>query len=116
MKKHLGCYPVDYMTWFQQLSQIVPREEMVYFLIDCGGDWYIGEKFRIFESYIPELIKILTLLNQTFWLDLGLPDYYLVSKKYKWIVGFNHHDVVSFAGEGLDIQAINALKSSTCNL
>ena len=28
------------------------------------------------------------------------PDYYLVSKKLRWIIGFNHHNMVSLAGEG----------------
>lgn len=78
---------------------------MVYFLIDCGSDWYGGEEFWIFEGCVPELIKVLTLLNQTFWLDLGWRDYYLVSNKYKWIMGFNHHDVVSFVGEGMDLRS-----------
>lgn len=105
MKNLLGCYSVDYKTWFQQLPQIIPQEEMVYFLIDCGSDWYGGEEFWIFEGCVPELIKVLTLLNQTFWLDLGWRDYYLVSNKYKWIMGFNHHDVVSFVGEGMDLQS-----------
>lgn len=105
MKNLLGCYPVDHVTWFQQLPQVIPQEEMVYFLIDCGSDWYGGEEFWIFEGYVPELIKALMLLNQTFWLDLGWRDYYLVSKKYKWIIGFNHHDVVSFVGEGIDLQS-----------
>ena len=76
---------------------------MVYFLIDYGSDWYFGEKFWIFESYIPELIKVLALLNKTAFFDFGCLDYYIVSKKYKWIMGFNHHDVVSLVGEGLNL-------------
>ena len=46
MKKLLGCYPVDYSTWFYQLPQIIHEDGMVYFLIDYGrGDWYLGEQF-----------------------------------------------------------------------
>ena len=45
---------------------------------------------------------MLSVLNQSAFLDLGWLDYYIVSKKYKWIIGFNHHDVVSLVGEGLN--------------
>lgn len=110
MENLLGCYYVDYSKWFYQLPQIIPNDDMVYFLIDFGGDWYTGEKFLIFESCIPELIKVLALLNQTAFFDMGHSDYYIVSKKYKWIIGFNHHDVVSFVGEGLSMDCFTDTK------
>jgi len=107
MREFSGCYPVDYSTWFYLLPQIVPDDAMVYFLIDKGGDWYnSGEKFWIFESYIPELIKALDLLNQTAFLDTGWSDYYIVSKKLQWIIGFNHHDIISCVGEGLNTDCL----------
>ena len=102
MKDLVGCYSVDYATWFYQLPQIVPEDDMVYFLIDNGSYWYVGEQFWIFESGISELTKVLSVLNQSAFLDLGWLDYYIVSKKYKWIIGVNHHDVVSLVGEGLN--------------
>lgn len=103
MKNFLGCYSVNYSTWFYLLPQIIPDNGMVYFLIDKGGDWYLGEKFWIFESYIPELIKVLDLLNQTAFLDTGWSDYYIVSKKLRFIIGFNHHDIISCIGEELNL-------------
>lgn len=106
MEKLLGCYAVDYSTWFYQLPQIITPEDMVYFLIDWGSDWYLGEKFWIFEGCIPELVKALDVLNRTQFLDLGQSDYYIVSKKYKWIMGFNHHDIVSCLGEGLTVTCL----------
>lgn len=111
MKNFLGCYSVDYLTWFYQLPKIVPRDDMVYFLIDLGGDWYFGEKFWIFEGYLLELVKVLDVLNQTAFLDLGWLDYYVVSKKYKWIIGFNHHNVVSLVGEGLNSNCLKDMKN-----
>lgn len=104
MNNFLGAYSVDYSTWFYQLPQIIPEDNMVYFLIDRGGDWYLGEHFLIFEVCIPELVKVLTLLNESAFWGLGASDYYMVSKKYKWIIGFNHHDIVSFVGEGLSLE------------
>ncbi|MDE6127877.1 MAG: hypothetical protein K2G16_01620 [Lachnospiraceae bacterium] len=104
MKKFLGCYAVDYATWFYSLPQIIKDEDkMVYFLIDKGSDWYAGEEFWIFESDIPELVKALDVLNHTAFLDNGWLDYYIVSKKYKWIIGCNHHDIISCIGEGLNL-------------
>ncbi|MDE6233294.1 MAG: hypothetical protein K2M60_08130 [Lachnospiraceae bacterium] len=103
MKKLLGCYSVERQTWFFYLPEIILNDDMVYFLIDIGGDWYTGEYFWIFESYIPELVKVLDLLNQTAFLDIGWSDYYIVSKKFRWIIGFNHHNVISCVGEGLSI-------------
>jgi len=104
MKKLLGCYFVDYSTWYHFLPQIIKEENnMVYFLIDKGSDWYNGEEFWIFESYIPELVKALDLLNHTAFLDNGWLDYYIVSKKYQWIIGFNHHDIISCIGEELNL-------------
>ncbi len=102
MKNLIGCYSVDYATWFHHLPQIAPEDDMVYFLIDRGNYWYEGEHFWIFESGILELTKVLSVLNESAFLDLGWLDYYIVSKKYKWIIGFNHHDVVSLVGKGLN--------------
>lgn len=64
MRDFVGSYPVDSSTWFYFLPHILPGDEMVYFLIDKGNDWYLGEKFWIFESYIPELVKALDLLKR----------------------------------------------------
>lgn len=102
MKNYLGSYCVDYSTWFYQLPEIVPEDEVVYFLIDSGREWYFGEKFWIFEGAVPELIKVLALLSETAFLEMGWLDYYIVSKKYRWILGFNHHDMVSLVGEGIN--------------
>ena len=107
MKNLLGCYSVDYSTWFHDLPQIISNDEMVYFLIDKGSDWYVGECFWIFESYVPELMKSLDLLTETAFLDIGWSDYYIVSKKFRWIIGFNHHDIISVVGEGLNLNCFN---------
>ena len=107
MKKLVGCYQVDDAAWFCLLPQIVPEDKMVYFLIDIGNcDWHFGEKFWIFESYIPELVKALRLLSDTAFLECGWSDYYIVDKKYKWLIGWNHHHVISCVGEGIDLTCL----------
>ncbi len=103
MKNLIGCYPVDHSAWFCHLPQIIQEEGMVYFLIDQGSDWHFGEKFLLFESYIPELVKVLYHLNQSAFCGMDWLDYYIVSKKYHWIIGFNHHDILScISEEGLN--------------
>ncbi len=104
MKKLRGCYAVDYKTWFRKLPEILPASDRdVYFLLDWnGGDWYFGECFLLFESGVPELIKALSVLAESAFLGMGSLDYYIVSKKYRWLIGFNHHDIASFVGDGLD--------------
>ncbi len=68
MKNLLGCYAVDYSTWFHLL------------------------------------VKALDLLSHTAFLDNGWLDYYIVSKKYQWLIGFDHHDIISCIGEGLNLE------------
>lgn len=55
------------------------------------------------DCYVPELVKALALLSHTDFLDNGGLDYYIVSKKYQWLIGFNHHDIISCIGEGLNL-------------
>ncbi len=99
----LGAYQTDTEKWFLHLPQIIGDTECnVYFLLDNGGA-YEQSKFWIFEVRVKELIQILDLCYETVFLDVGLgwPDYYIVSKKYEWLIGYNHHDIVSFVGEGI---------------
>ncbi len=79
---------------------------MVYFLLDLGGDPCGADSFWLFEGFLSQLLQVLALLNQTAFLGLGWPDYYIVSQKYRWIIGYNHHDVVSLAGEGFSAGAL----------
>ena len=47
MKNFLGSYPVNDATWFHILPQMISDDAMVYFLIDRGSFWYLGERFRV---------------------------------------------------------------------
>ena len=90
MKHFLGCYPVDYATWFYHLPQIIPKDTMVYFLIDRGGDWYTGEHFWLFESCLSELIKALVELSEN-------PDPDFVAYSHLTQERFDHFQVEAFA-------------------
>ena len=45
---------------------------------------------------IPELICIIAEVY-------GLNDFYIVSKKFEWLISECHEDVVSFVGDSLDL-------------
>jgi len=110
MERLAGTRQADYQSWFQALPRLLPEETgKVYFLLDLGGDRYAAGSFWLFEGYLPELVQVLSLLNHTAFLGLGWPDYYIVSQKYRWIIGFNHHDVVSLAGEGFSTAGLEEL-------
>ena len=50
----------------------------------------------VYELCIPELICIIGNVN-------CLDDFYIVSKKFDWLISENHEDIVSFVGATLDI-------------
>lgn len=99
----LGAYNTHMEKWFLHLPEIIgSAESEVYFLLE-GDSLHEQTKFWIFEARVQELMQVLDLCYETVFLDVGLswPDYYIVSKKYEWLMGYNHHDIVSFVGEGL---------------
>lgn len=85
------CYDSrDDWEWFHKLPEIIlDYEKMVYLLIETRD-----EKFEIYEGFLPEVIVVLAE-------NIIFSDYYIVSKKYEWIIGYNHHEIVSFVGKGL---------------
>lgn len=89
----------DNWNFIYKLSEIIlESHKMVYLFLEKGND-----KFEIYEGYIPETIIIL---------DEGifLSDFYIVSKKYEWIIGYNHEEIVSFVGRGLNIECLKNKK------
>ena len=52
----------------------------------------------VIEMYLDELKVILG--------EAGYYDYYIVSKKYEWLISENHHAIVSFVGDCLDLSTL----------
>lgn len=70
-------------------------DDRVWFIVEDykGKMWlYEGDENFIIKNVIPELIH--------------LREYFLVSKKYKWLIFINHHDIVF--GSGLEV--VNKMK------
>lgn len=81
----------DNMLWFEELDKIIPNpESAVYVLFEEVRQ---RAKYWLYEMHIEELKVILS--------EAAVQDYYIVSKKYDWLISENHHEIVSFVGEGL---------------
>lgn len=81
--------------WVEKLPYIIPKNErFVYVLFeDCKN---FEPKYWVYEMCIPELICIVGEV-------CGLDDFYIVSKKFKWLISECHEDIVSFVGDSLDL-------------
>ena len=77
------------------MPKIIPsNESLVYALFEDVVNFQ--PKYWIYEMCIPELICIIGNVN-------CLDDFYIVSKKFDWLISENHEDIVSFVGATLDI-------------
>lgn len=80
--------------WIFKLPELVERtKEKVYLLMEEG------KKFWICEGYLP-------IISEIIYEKLRYVDYYIVDKKYNWMITKNHHDIVLFVGQGLVLQRI----------
>ena len=76
--------------WVAKLPLILPKnEKFVYVLFEDAKNFQ--SKYWIFEMCVPELICIIGEVN-------GLDDFYIVSKKFEWLISECHEDIVSFVG------------------
>lgn len=82
----------DNQLWFENLNKIIPTPTNSFYVLfeEIGRQ---RPKYWVFEMYLEELNII---LNESI-----VNDYYIVSKKYDWLISENHHVIVSFVGKGL---------------
>lgn len=82
--------------WIERLSEIVGGEN-VYLLLEENRN-----KYWIAECSPTVVGKI---INEA----IGHKDYYITDKKYNWLISENHHDIVQFLGNGLELQLITTV-------
>lgn len=90
----------DSWDWILELPELVVEgKEKAYLLLEDGGQ---RPKFWIGEGTLDGIARIL---------EEGLynSDYYIVDKKYRWMVTCNHHGGVLFVGDGLNMDKIEDL-------
>lgn len=75
----------DCYDWYKLLPKVFDDEFVYVVWTDIEKDWIYEERFK-------ELAEV---LEYTEFDD----DYYIVSKKYKWLVSLNHHDIAIFTGD-----------------
>ncbi|RZK30268.1 MAG: hypothetical protein EOO63_07180 [Hymenobacter sp.] len=79
----MGLWLKDYPD--NILNQLVPTTETVWFMT------YDGDSFLFYEGKIEAIQQIL--------LECSPDEYYLINKKYEWLLGVNHHDSLTGTGE-----------------
>ena len=85
-------YTGNNRLWYQQLNKIIP-DGLHYVLFEDITHYWLYEMF-------PN--EIITVINES----VGLDDFYIVSKKFEWLISEDHHDTVYFVGDGIDISLI----------
>lgn len=80
----------DQWEWILKLPEMVGNEEMIYLVLEERGQ---RSKFWIAEGK-PAVIA--HLLNEGFFES----DYYIVDKKFQWMIAREHHCCVHFIGDG----------------
>ena len=81
--------------WLERLPEIVLCEKLYLFLEEHRQH----SKYWIAECN-PAVIYLM--INDTY----SVNDYYITDKKFNWLITGDHHDIIQFWGEGLDLETI----------
>ncbi len=88
----------DDSMWIEKLPEIIPeKDRSVYVLFEDSQNY--EAKYWAYEMCIPELVYIIGEIN-------GLNDFYIVSKKFEWLISECHEDIVSFVGDLLNLSCL----------
>ena len=91
----------DDSMWVTKLPMILSdSEELVYVLFEDSKNYQ--PKYWLYEMYIPELVCVIGEV-------CGLDDFYIVSKKFEWLISECHEDIVSFVGSSLNLSCFEEL-------
>lgn len=93
----LSCKTLEISSqplWYHSLEEIIPMPEAPFYVLLEDRKNYQA-KYWLYEMFLPELIAILDDIE-------GLGDFYIISKKYRWLVSENHEEIVSFLGDELE--------------
>ena len=79
----LSAWPIEHLNW------LIDPAEKVWFFVN-------GEKseFWFYEGYIEAITRV---IRESVHID----EFYVCSKKYKWLLAFTHHDVLVATGNGM---------------
>lgn len=81
--------------WYQLLDKMIP-DTLHYVLFEDRKNYQ--PKYWVYEMFPKEII---TIINES-----SPQDFYIVSKKYKWLISECHEDIAYFVGDGIDLSPI----------
>ena len=90
-------YIGDDPMWISELERIIP-DALHYVLFEDSVD--MRDKYWVYEMHPREMITVLSEVEI-------LHDFYIVSKKMKWLISECHEDIVYFVGDGIDISKLS---------
>ncbi|MFV0350849.1 MAG: DUF6756 family protein [Oscillospiraceae bacterium] len=102
-KPGLACIAkaIQNWSWVNKLPLILPSTALpVYVLFEDTLN--LQPKYWLYQACPAELVLILN--ECALW-----GDFYIVSKKFDWLISLNHHDILYCVGTGLNTEAINNL-------
>ncbi|MBE6901509.1 MAG: hypothetical protein E7478_03460 [Ruminococcaceae bacterium] len=89
-------YIGDHPMWISELERIIP-DTLHYVLFEDNVD--MRAKYWVYEMRPREMITVLSEVEM-------LHDFYIVSKKMKWLISECHEDIVYFVGDVIDISKL----------
>lgn len=89
--KSIGKNPL----WFQHLDKFIPDTLCYVLFEDCKS---MKPKYWLYEMYPKEIIIILN--------ESSPKDFYIVSKKFDWLISECHEDIVVVVGTEMNITRI----------
>jgi len=87
---------------YKLLPELVPSEERVWFVAEDWGRNKRDGGFWLFEGKIQAIVSV---LGEMFGFE-----YYVVSKKFEWLLCENHHDILIGVGQPM-VDKMRELKS-----
>lgn len=86
--------------WIEKLPEIVKCEKVYLLLEEYSQKYWIAE-------CSPSVVHLI--INEA----VGHIDYYITDKKFNWLITQNHHNIVQFLGEGLEVDVIEKVCTAT---
>ncbi len=83
--------------WYHNLLNCVDNNELMYVQFEDTKAY--EPKYWLYEIKVRELI---TVLDESSWLS----DYYIVSKKFNWLISENHEEHICFSGQGINLKKL----------
>lgn len=98
-EQHSSVYPADAPA---ALRELVSPQETVWFVAENKGSAKQHGNFWLYEGKVAAVVKVIE--------EMYAFEYYIVSKKFEWLLGEDHHGVLVGVGQPIT-EKIERLKS-----